>query len=124
MNNAEEVMVIYTLFPNADDAHRACRILLDEELVACANRYPAVTSHYKWNNMINVNEEHPVFFKTSRERTEQAMARLAELHSFAVPAIVSWPSLSTYPPFSDWVQERVANPQYGTSRFDDVAEGF
>jgi periplasmic divalent cation tolerance protein len=98
-----EVMLVYSLFPNAGEAHDACRTLLDEKLIACANRLPPAVSYFRFNGEIDTTEEHPVIFKTSAERVDALIARIAALHRYKVPAILAWPAAAAHAPFAAWV---------------------
>jgi periplasmic divalent cation tolerance protein len=103
-----EVTLIYAVFPTAGEGHDVCRKLLAERLVACANRMPMVISHFRWEGEIEAKEEHPVIFKTSPAKAEAAMARIAALHRYEVPAIIRLSSESAYQPFADWVASETA----------------
>ena len=103
-----EVALIYAVFPTAGEGHDACRKLLAERLIACANRLPMVISHFRWEGEIEAKEEHPVIFKTSPARAEAAMKRIAVLHRYDVPAILRLSSESAYQPFADWVASETA----------------
>lgn len=103
-----EVALIYAVFPTAGEGHEVCRKLLAERLVACANRLPMVISHFRWQGEIEAKEEHPVIFKTSPAKAEAAMARIAALHRYEVPAVVRLSAESAYRPFADWVASETA----------------
>ena len=98
-----EVAMIYAVFPTAGEGHDVCRKLLQERLVACANRLPMVISHFRWEGEIEAREEHPVIFKTSAAKAQAAMDRIARLHRYDVPAIVRLSTESAYAPFAEWV---------------------
>lgn len=101
-----DVVLIYSLFPSVGEAHDICRTLLEEQLVACANRLPPAISYYRWEGENDTSEEHPVIFKTGAAHAEAAMARLAELHRYKVPAIISWQADRANPLFSQWVKDQ------------------
>ncbi len=103
----DKVALIYAVFPTAGEGHDACRTLLQERLVACANRLPMIISHFRWEGEVQSREEHPVIFKTSPAEAEEAMKRIAELHRYDVPAIIRLSSESAYKPFADWVASEV-----------------
>jgi periplasmic divalent cation tolerance protein len=103
-----DIMLIYSLFPNAGEAHDCCRMLLDEKLIACANRLSPAVSYFRWDEELDTTEEHPVIFKTSAEKCDAAMARIAELHRYKVPAILAWPASAAHIPFAGWVKSEVS----------------
>lgn len=103
-----EVALIYAVFPTAGEGHDVCRKLLDERLIACANRLPMVISHFRWDGEIQAKEEHPVIFKTSPAKSDAAIKRIAALHRYDVPAIVRLSSDAAYGPFAEWVAAETA----------------
>ena len=98
-----EVALIYAVFPTAGEGHDVCRKLLDEGLIACANRLGGVISHFRWEGEIEAREEHPVIFKTSPAKADAVMARIAKLHRYDVPAIIRLSTEAAYGPFAEWV---------------------
>lgn len=98
-----DVALIYAVFPTAGEGHDVCRKLLEERLIACANRLPMVISHFRWEGEIAAREEHPVIFKTSPAKADAAMKRIAKLHRYDVPAIIRLSTESAYVPFAEWV---------------------
>lgn len=103
-----EVALIYAVFPTAGEGHDVCRKLLEERLIACANRLPMIISHFRWDGEIEAKEEHPVIFKTSPAKADAAMKRIAALHRYEVPAIIRLSVDSAYQPFADWVASETA----------------
>lgn len=99
--------LIYCPFSSAAEAHRVSIALIGEGLVACANRLAPCISHYPAQGEIATEEEHPVLFKTGADKVDAAMARIAELHCYDVPAILSWPALAVHTPFADWVSHQL-----------------
>jgi periplasmic divalent cation tolerance protein len=99
-----EMVLIYSLFPSAGEAHDCCRVLLDEKLIACANRLAPAVSYFRWEDAVETTEEHPVLFKTSAIRAAAAMERIAQLHRYKVPAILAFPASDAHHPFASWVK--------------------
>ena len=98
-----EVALIYAVFPTAEEADDICAALLSERLIACANRHAAVISHFRWASEVQSATEHPVIFKTSAEKASTAMARIAELHSYDVSAVIRLGDATALPAFAQWV---------------------
>ncbi|MBK6707580.1 MAG: divalent-cation tolerance protein CutA [Sphingomonadales bacterium] len=98
-----ELAIVYAVFPSAGEAHDCCRNLLQERLVACANRLAPVISHYRWEGEIETSEEHPVILKTALARQQEVIDRIAQLHRHKVPAILAWPAAAAHPAFALWV---------------------
>lgn len=103
-----DIALIYAVFPTAGEGHDVCRKLLSEGLIACANRFPMVISHFRWEGEIEAKEEHPVLFKTSPAKAEAAMQRIAALHRYKVPAVLRLSSEGALPAYAEWVASETA----------------
>ena len=102
-----ELVLVYTVFGNAEDARTVSRQLVEERLAACANIHAPCTSIYEWDGQLREEGEVPVFFKTTPLQRPALMERLAELHSYDVPAILSW-SAEINDAYADWVDAQIA----------------
>lgn len=101
------VSLVYTLFPDDTDARTAARTLVLERLAACANIVSPCTSFYVWKEALEENNETPVLFKTTPDKAQALVARIAELHEYDIPAILSWNADIAHSPFAAWVNEQV-----------------
>ncbi|MFN3943805.1 MAG: divalent-cation tolerance protein CutA [Allosphingosinicella sp.] len=97
------IVSIYATFGSADEARRIARTLIEEGLAACANILAPCHSIYRWQGAIEEAAEHAAIFKTSAAAAERALARIAELHSYDVPAAVLWPIERALPAYAEWV---------------------
>src|SRR3546814_5681202 len=95
--------LVYTLCAEAGEARRLIRLLVGEGLAACAHMLGPVTSIYGWQGDVREENEFPVLLKTANEKRAALMARLAELHSYEVPAILSWEVMANGP-YVDWIR--------------------
>ena len=102
-----EVVLIYSLFPNAGEAHDCCRALLAEKLIASASRFSPAISYFHADGDIATSEEHPVFFKTNSALADKAMGRIAQMHRYHAPAIIAIKASDSHQPFSEWVDMQV-----------------
>lgn len=102
------VHLIYTLFGSQEDARRIAMTLLSEKLVACANHLGAALSQYQWDGEFCEEQEFPVLLKTGADKVDAACARLAELHPYDTPAILSWPAERVAPDYADWISAQTA----------------
>jgi len=98
------IVTVYATFADADEAERIARTLIEERLAACANILGTCRAIYRWQGAIEQGDEVSALFKTRADRAERLMARLAELHSYDVPAAVVWPIADALPGYADWVR--------------------
>ena len=99
------LVTIYSTFPNEEEAARITRLLVEERLAACANILGPCRSIYRWQGKIEDGGEVAALFKTKQGLAERLIARLAELHSYDVPAAVAWPIVAGLPAYLAWIDE-------------------
>ncbi len=97
------IVTVYAVFGSAGEAQRVARTVVEERLAACANIIAPCRSIYRWQGTVEEAEEVPALFKTRADAAEALIARLAELHSYDVPAAVVWPIAQALPAYAAWV---------------------
>ena len=100
--------VIYSTFANAEEAFSVVNNLLEKRLIACANLIDQVTSIYRWQGGIQREKEVVMVAKTSEARVQEAIKTLAELHTYQLPSITSYPIEAGFEPFLQWIQDETA----------------
>lgn len=85
------IISVYAVFANEEEAERIGRTMIDERLAAWVNLLGPVRSIYRWNGKIETAAEIAAIFKTSEDKAEALMTRIAGLHSYDVPCIAAWP---------------------------------
>jgi periplasmic divalent cation tolerance protein len=103
------IVTVYAVFADADEAHRIARILVEERLAACANVLGPCRSIYRWQGAIEEADEVPALFKTGAHCADALIARIAELHSYDVPAAVAWPITAAHAPYGEWVKAQAGD---------------
>ena len=104
---ANDVVLLFSTFPDADVARKATRALLEENLVACGNILPGVESIYRWKGKIETAAEVMVIFKTTGWNLLDAMERIKALHPYEVPEILCINVEDGWPEYLKWVAESV-----------------
>ena len=99
------VVSVYAIFADSDEAERIGRSVVEERLAACVNILGACRSIYRWQGAVQTADEVAAIFKTSGARAEALIGRIAELHSYEVPAITVWPIDKLLADYADWVEE-------------------
>ena len=99
------VVSVYAVFANVEEAERIGRRVIEERLAACINILPSVHSIYRWKGAIETADEVAAILKTSQDSAAGLMARIAALHSYDVPCIVTWPVDKVLRSYAAWVEE-------------------
>lgn len=101
------VVSVYAVFANAEEAERIGRAVIEEQLAACVNILGPCRSIYRWQGEMETAEEVPAIFKTHHWNSDNLIERIAELHSYDVPCVVSWPIDKILRKYADWVEDSV-----------------
>lgn len=100
-------LTVYAVFATAEEAERIARQMIDERLAACVNILAPCRSIYRWHSAVESAEEVPAIFKTSAGGAEALVARIAEMHSYATPAVTAWPIAHLPAPYAKWIEESI-----------------
>lgn len=103
-------MLVYAVFADDQAAQDIAHRIVDERLAACANILGSCQSVYRWEDAVTQENEVPVLFKTTTGQCDALIARIAALHSYAIPAIMAWPATAVHGPFADWIRAETPPP--------------
>jgi periplasmic divalent cation tolerance protein len=101
------IVTVYAIFADGEEAARIARTLVEERLAACANILGPCRSIYWWGGKTEEAEEVAALFKTRADAADRLIARLAELHSYKVPAAMVWPIDNALPDYQAWVEAEI-----------------
>lgn len=99
--------MLYVPFPSKVAAEDAVKTLLIAKLIACGNVVPS-DSMYVWQGIMTTNGEWIAIMKTTLAATDAASLKIAEIHSYEVPAILHW-QVHTNEAYGRWVMEQVVD---------------
>ncbi len=99
------IVSVYAIFANAEEAERIGRTIVEERLAACVNILGPVRSIYRWQGKIETADEVAAIFKAHHWNSDALIERIAALHSYDVPCIVTWPSDKILRRYADWVED-------------------
>ena len=104
---AQQVAIVLTTF-SVGHAEVVGKVLVEEQLAACVNVLPAMTSIYRWRGALQQEVEEQMVIKTTADRLGDLEVRLRELHPYELPeflvitadagseAYLKWVGLSTH----------------------------
>ena len=101
------VVTVYVVFPDVAEAMHIGRLIVEERLAACLNVFGPCTSIYCWEGQVEQSDETPALFKTTTGRADALIERIAELHSYDIPAFAVWPVDRLLARFGNWVETEV-----------------
>lgn len=101
------VISVTAIFANAEEAERVGRALVEARLAACVNILGPVRSIYRWKGAVEAADEVMAVFKTTDTAADALITRIAGLHSYDVPCILSEPIDKVLASYADWVESNV-----------------
>ena len=105
----EELVILYTTWPDADTAEAVGRAAVETMLAACANVLGPMRSIYRWDGAVQSEAETPMLLKTTAAAAPSLTAFLLERHPYETPCIVALDALKegSNPAFADWVVRQI-----------------
>ena len=97
------IHVVLTTFANAEDAAKAVRTLVDEQMIACGTILSGARSIYRWKDAIEDTEESVVLLKTSAERFPALEERLRAIHPYETPEIIALDPTAVSKDYAYWI---------------------
>ena len=83
-----EIVLLLADCADEAEAKRIARTLVRGRLAACVNVYP-VHSVYRWKGGVKEAREAAITVKTSKAKARAAAEKIAELHSYETPVVLS-----------------------------------
>jgi periplasmic divalent cation tolerance protein len=75
-----------------------------EQLAACVNRVPGISSTYRWQGAVTTEREELLLIKTTARRFEALKSRLLELHPYEFPELIAIPVERGHDAYLEWVR--------------------
>lgn len=110
MQDQETLRLILCNVPDDAAASAIARMLVEERLAACVNVLGACRSFYRWQGAIEQATEVTILVKTTRGRHDACAQRLAALHPYDVPEIVTIAPEAVWPDYARWAADETAPP--------------
>lgn len=101
------MLVVLTTTPDAGEANRIARLIVEEKLAACVQILPGMTSVYFWEGKIQTEGEHLLLIKTLPEKFDQLTAFIKQHHSFEVPEIIAIDAEKVSEDYLSWVRSSI-----------------
>ncbi|WP_374249090.1 divalent-cation tolerance protein CutA [Thermomonas sp.] len=89
--------------PDMATAERIAGTLVEEQLAACVNLLPGVTSLYRWQGRLQRDAEVLLLIKTTRDRYPALQARLPQLHPYELPELLAVEAADGLPAYLHWL---------------------
>lgn len=102
-----EFVTLFVTCGTTEEARHIGKMLVHENLAACANVLGAASSIYQWEGRVMEESEVLLFLKTAKPLMEKATARVKEMHSYDTPCITAWPIVGGDEDYLNWLSNAV-----------------
>jgi periplasmic divalent cation tolerance protein len=85
----DELVILYTTWPDAETAEACGRAAVVEKLAACANVLAPMRSIYRWQGEIQVETETPMLLKTTAAVAGKLGEFILRYSPYDVPCILA-----------------------------------
>jgi periplasmic divalent cation tolerance protein len=99
-----DIVLMLTTWPDQQLARQAAAQWLEQNLVACVNILPEMTSLYRWEGELKTGTEHQMIIKTSANRVEEVKKSIVALHPYECPEILQLPVTGGYSEYLNWIK--------------------
>jgi len=106
----EHIVVLITA-STEEEAAQIARALVESRLAGCVNIIQGVRSIYRWQGKVEDEVEVLMILKTRRALFDELMRRVKELHSYAVPEIISLPITEGMEEYLEWLDGAILKPK-------------
>ena len=110
-----QAVSLYSTWPDMESAEAAGEALVAQRLAACVNILPGARSIYRWDNVMQHDQEVVMFAKTTRAQAESARQALLAAHPYDTPCVleIAIGAAGSNPAFLAWIEaetgsERIA----------------
>ncbi len=102
-----KIKIIEVTCADKEEAQQMADLLLEKNLIACANIIPGVGSLYQWDDKIENEREAILILKTKEDKTYEIVEIIKKEHSYDVPAVILFDAESLNDEYSDWINNEI-----------------
>jgi periplasmic divalent cation tolerance protein len=101
-------IIVFMTTGSKREAQRIAQTLLKKRLIACANIYGPVESHFWWQSKIEKAKEFFVLMKSRQNLFVELSKTVKKIHSYEVPEILGVSIVEGFQPYLDWLDSVLA----------------
>ena len=102
---SDEAQVILCTVPDTDTAGTIAAALVNEQLAACVNIVPGITSVYRWKGKVEQDSECLLLIKSTLARWNALESRIQSLHPYELPEIIAVPIAAGQQNYLQWITD-------------------
>jgi periplasmic divalent cation tolerance protein len=95
--------IIFCTCPDKDTAEKIARLLIENNLAACVNIVPNISSIYRWQEQIECAEEHLLLIKARQDAYSLLESMIKTHHPYQLPEIIAVAIERGLPDYLNWI---------------------
>lgn len=100
----EPIVQLFTTVDTREAAESIAHELVKSRLAGCVQIGGPVCSTYHWNNSIEQSMEFRLAVKTTRQKIDELVEKLGDLHPYDTPEII-WSEVKASDSYSTWLRD-------------------
>ena len=111
----DEMVLVYTTWPDAETAQAAAEAAIEARLAACANILAPTRSIYAWKGRLERETEIPMLLKTRAAHSQALREMILDHHPYETPCVIVLPirAEGSNPEFLNWIKQQTISDQLG-----------
>jgi len=97
------MLLVMTTISDIDTGKLLARQIIEQQLVACCNIVPGVTSIYRWKDELHEDQECLLVMKTVENRYTQLSKFILQQHPYETPELIVLPVTESTQEYLSWV---------------------
>ena len=102
-----DLQIVLCTTPDRETAELIADTLASQQLAACVNTLPGITSGYRWKARVEQSEELLLVIKTSQTVWPMLEAQIQALHPYELPEIVAVPIKTGEAEYIQWLENSI-----------------
>ena len=98
-----DVQIVLCTVPDRETGEQIANTLVTEQLAACVNIIPGITSVYRWKGAVEQDQEALLLIKTGQDRWLPLQERIRALHPYELPEIIAVPIHTGQTDYIEWI---------------------
>jgi len=105
-----DCIIVLVTVGSREEGERIAEALVGEQRAACVNVVGPIRSIYRWENVVQRDEELLLIIKTRAALFAEVAARVHALHSYQTPEVIALPITAGSEAYLDWLRGVTARP--------------
>lgn len=105
MEKEVEHLLVLTTCPGSITAKQIAQDLVANNIAACVNIVPELTSYFKWGNKVELADELLLLIKTTAKNLPSIEKRIKSLHPHELPEIIAVPIKDGFKDYLRWIAD-------------------